>query len=481
MRVSAPNFGYFVHSGRHPGRMRKNRWKEGAPIVVPKVPTFNDPRLQTAVEQSGKKVENVFWDPIWEKKEEHPQWVPNSDDPRFSKYLPQPPVTAHPLWKDRTAFVFDEDTRLPCRLDQAKALAKTVVVEGLTPQVENLIGAYKMENEEEIIRRFVLQAVAWDQRKDKLPQWFQQPQPKDPFKFVTREDQLRHTKSHYPLGPSYQKQSENIMRDFMRICKISNHRHSQKSAGAPSLTASIENRHILHDCDFQATVPHLDDDLVHLSGRVHSLVFADAPLPPPVGTGVIADTVQEDIPKLWPIKPTIDLLPKHVYDDEDKLAFKRDGIPTLSHPLVPHTLGISWGKWWERYSLHDHHVYEAEDNLTRAFMITFGAAVAQARLQFGPSVQGDLPSPVVLQSIATNGFNFNFLTIQLNTLDFTTTDGVKNIAWIDAGEHNNIREDWRPTTFYPYRGSQKPYVSKEFNPVVFEKFLATYLNGAVQR
>ena len=32
--------------------------------------------------------------------------------------------------------MFDEDTKLQCRMDHAKALTKTVLVEGLTPQVE---------------------------------------------------------------------------------------------------------------------------------------------------------------------------------------------------------------------------------------------------------------------------------------------------------------------------------------------------------
>ena len=96
-----------------------------------------------------------------------------------------------------------------------------------------------MKNEEKIIRRFVLQAVAWDQKKDSLPNWFKEAEPKDPYKFVTREDQLRRTKVYSPVGPSYQKQSDNIMRDLMRICQISNHDHSEKRDEAPELSQSV--------------------------------------------------------------------------------------------------------------------------------------------------------------------------------------------------------------------------------------------------
>ena len=69
MRVTLPLAGYFVPRGIHPVRLRKHKWRAGGHLVVPKQVTFNDPRLQTAVEQSGKRVENVFWNPPWENKE----------------------------------------------------------------------------------------------------------------------------------------------------------------------------------------------------------------------------------------------------------------------------------------------------------------------------------------------------------------------------------------------------------------------------
>jgi hypothetical protein len=99
---------------------------------------------------------------------------------------------------------------------------------------------------------------------------------------------------------------------------------------------------------------------------------------------------------------------------------------------------------------------------------------------YGESVQGDLASPVVIQAIATNGFNFNLITFQLNTVDLASTDGIKNIAWVDSGPENNIREDWRPNTNATKFCEQKPYVLKEYNPEVFKKVLAIYLNGGVQ-
>lgn len=478
MRLTLSLRGYHGQFGPFPVRQRKHRWREGSEIVVPKDIRFNDPRLKTAVEQSGKPVDNPFWNPPWEKPESHPQWIPERDDPRFDEYLPQPPPQSHPLWKDQAAYVFDENTKLQCRMDQAKALTKTVVVDGLPVEVEELVGAFRLKNQDKIIRSFVLQAVAWDQTRDKLPMWFKPAEPNDPYKFVTREDQLRKWHAETPIGPPYQKQADNILADLIRICAISNHDHSEAREGAPTLTESLKNRHLLNDCDFQTVYSHSDGDLLHLSGKLSRVIYGDAPLPPPAGKQAVDETVGETIPTLWPMKPTLDLLPKHIYDDAAMLTFKK--TPSLSRPLYPHTIGISWGLWWDKYGNTLDRDNEPEDCLTRAFMMTFGAAVAQARLMHGKDVQGELRSPVVLQSIATNGFNFNFITLQLNTLDLSSPDGVKNIAWIDAGPQNNIREDWRPTTQMGSRDSQKPYVLREFNPVVFEKVLAMYLNGGVR-
>ena len=97
-----------------------------------------------------------------------------------------------------------------------------------------------MANQDEIVRRHVLQAVAWDPTKEEMPQWFKEAPQHDPYKFVTREDQLRHWRALVPLGPSYQKQADNLLGNLLRLCDISNHHHSEKSEDAPDLTESIK-------------------------------------------------------------------------------------------------------------------------------------------------------------------------------------------------------------------------------------------------
>ena len=50
-------------------------------------------------------------------------------------------------------------------------------------------------------------------------------------------------------------------------------------------------------------------------------------------------------------------------------------------------------------------------------MFAFAAAVGQARLLYGSSVEGQLPKPVVVNSVSTNGVWWEMGSFQLNTLD----------------------------------------------------------------
>lgn len=45
-----------------------------------------------------------------------------------------------------------------------------------------------------------------------------------------------------------------------------------------------------------------------------------------------------------------------------------------------------------------------------------------------------LEKPVVVQSIATDGQLFYFMVLQLNTLDLDSSDGIKNLVWMDGDQ-----------------------------------------------
>lgn len=105
----------------------------------------------------------------------------------------------------------------------------------------------------------------------------------------------------------------------------------------------------------------------------------------------------------------------------------------------------------------------------------------------------DLPTPFVTQCVVTNGVIFSYIHVQLNTTQLDTSDGLMNMVWLDA--NNALYQDMYPPLLKIRRtkGNRKtdrryirPLVRRdpelgcrELDVVVFRKFLACYLNGAL--
>ncbi len=113
-------------------------------------------------------------------------------------------------------------------------------------------------------------------------------------------------------------------------------------------------------------------------------------------------------------------------------------------------------------------------------MFSFGSALVQAR-QLYPN--GNLIKPVTVQSIFLLDELFHFVVFQLNTLNYNnnTNDKRYNYVWIDK---DNYLYDNRPSMVMhnPVYGTERNlqrYVLErlKYNPSVFEKFLALYLQG----
>jgi large subunit ribosomal protein L37 len=79
----------------------------------------------------------------------------------------------------------------------------------------------------------------------------------------------------------------------------------------------------------------------------------------------------------------------------------------------------------------------------------------------------DLPEPITIQCIQTDGRLFHFAVFQLNTLNLNGIDGKKNIFWMMP------RFPLFSSCMY-VKG--KPLL-EGYNPEVFSRFLAFFSNG----
>ncbi len=114
--------------------------------------------------------------------------------------------------------------------------------------------------------------------------------------------------------------------------------------------------------------------------------------------------------------------------------------------------------------------------MTNCFMLASG----QAKLLYGDDIVGkELPKPVCVQFVYTDGQHFHFAAYQLNTLKLDGDDGVKNVFWEgeaedgwtneygDAGEH-------RSKMFETCEYDKAIPTLEGYSPKAFNRFLAMY-------
>jgi hypothetical protein len=125
------------------------------------------------------------------------------------------------------------------------------------------------------------------------------------------------------------------------------------------------------------------------------------------------------------------------------------------------------------------HESTIDERLARMVMFAFGNALVQARRLYP---NGHLTRPVTVQSIFLLDEVFHFVVFQLNTLNYTdVTDKRYNYVWIDK---ENYLYAERPSMIVhnPVYGTERNlqrYILEKlkYNPLVFQKFLALYLQG----
>ena len=67
-----------------------------------------------------------------------------------------------------------------------------------------------------------------------------------------------------------------------------------------------------------------------------------------------------------------------------------------------------------------------DTEMSRALMSGFTVALGQARLRFGNTVTGDLPEPVRVNVICTDGMKYILGSVQINSMDLGSTS-TKNL------------------------------------------------------
>ncbi|KAK2143922.1 hypothetical protein NP493_4363g00000 [Ridgeia piscesae] len=198
----------------------------------------------------------------------------------------------------------------------------------------------------------------------------------------------------------------------------------------------------------------LGNNPILIQGEVEYLMSSNQPLAPFGSEDVIDSSVTHSLPDMFPVAPTIDLKHQHIWRDTNITGW-REGF---SHPH-PHTLYLTCSDFWS-----------VSQRNARGLAFCFAHALALAHSKYGNDTK-TLPEPISTQCVMTDGATFHFVCFQLNTLNFDSGDGVKNLVWFDNNNemYNKI---------LPKRTMLRNTKYEDYDPEVFKKILALYVNGA---
>ncbi|KAG8262659.1 39S ribosomal protein L37, mitochondrial [Homalodisca vitripennis] len=212
-------------------------------------------------------------------------------------------------------------------------------------------------------------------------------------------------------------------------------------------------RHVLHDAPLCASLMW-DSDPVMLEVRADMCLVSDKPLNPLVEP-VEAEGLE--VPELTVSHPLISLEEDNFYELKDVFPLQPDSkFSQVQTVIVHHNLT-------EVKNLFDAPVQESQ-LLGRSLMKAYTMAVTQARYNYGPQVK-ELPQPLVVQCVQTDGQNFHFSVLQLHSTE------------VDCHRRNVY---WSLPTLPLYEDCsyvQAVPLLQGYNPQVFKQLLAFYINN----
>ncbi|CAD1468491.1 unnamed protein product [Heterotrigona itama] len=327
---------------------------------------------------------------------------------------------------------FEDHNVLQEGVPQALLLTKTVKLNNELPEkIQKLITDIP-KNINNLSKRSVYTSMIYDAQQVKLSKLKDSDRPAWVFPRV--------------YGITSTRKMQNLSKKFLQLCE--------------SLCGlnDAQYKSVIHDGLLSACIGK-EDNFLKFSLKMDIMMMSSIPLAP------IADVNMDnnfDVPDLYPLHYTIGL-------SRDKL----DNIISSSKILYPLTMD---SPFMNVHTIFINHNPEEVKNLTdlpvtedqihaRSMIKSFGAAAICAQQKFGLSVK-ELPEPIVVQCIQSDGQNFHFSVYQLNTLDIDGKEGIKNFWWSEP----SIKLYEQAL----YKNGQS--CLEGYNSDVFKRYLAFYKN-----
>lgn len=410
----------------------KQRWTHHRRLIWKNKGVYRPEKLPPVAQSLGitpVDVHKFLYPPNEEEK-----WQPPPGDLRFEHFTEKVPETEKKDYHEETLYHLSTINKFSEGINQACMLTKTQSFEGFPTEIQDLIGKVSIKDQELCLQRAIMQSQVWDSARTLLP------------RHIDRENlQWKFART---FGITHKRSASILLSNMIRMCQ-----------GLVGQYPSMLDRQFVLKPGYETVYKYKDFNL-RIASELECLAVGRKPFKPFGDAELVKESVDYTLPDMYPVLPTIDLNQTNNYTIREQGVLK-DKIPTNipSQPLL--MFAISTQFWKPEYK----QAYN--------IMQCFGFAAQEARRLYGPTVK-ELPQPITLINVNMDWTTLNFLCFQLNTVDVSTDEGVKNFVWYDSGNKMFVKhhpQPWKEEEMY------KKFRYTDFNPEPFEKFLAVFLHG----
>lgn len=298
-----------------------------------------------------------------------------------------PEDQTHPNWHNQVCHTYGNSTVLLQGLPQAQVLINAIVIDNFPQNIEENISRLQVASSvDRNVRSAILASHVYDAQQVKLPK----------VKLLDRP-------------------AINLPRDYGISCERRMRLLTNKllSECEKLVGPAITSHRKLADCvDFKVTL-FKDEDLLQFSVSAEKVLTSSRPIEP------VKSNYNGELPNLHPVKYTVTMPKKHIYTTDN--AYFPSNLVSCSHP---HTVFLHFNKELVT-NLHGTTV-TASQFQSRTMLTAFAVAASRAKQLYGDSLTKQLPKPIVVQIIQTDGRSFHFGVLQLNTLELSGTVADRN-------------------------------------------------------
>lgn len=407
----------------------------------------------------------------WRKVDHNPAklpwaWIPDDWEEKntidydrekeLEKYIPGYETKVrdieHPDYHERVNYSFVPDTKLIEGFKQALCLTKSVLYEEMPSVIQQLTEVAEIPDQDDKVIKIFQHAHLFDI---------------DPENFDTKNRRQKRYQDNFKIFPTVGRYCPLILENLIRLCY--QHPYSLGCVNSRMLAKKVEcSTYVRRVSETNSEMmSHVENDwLVSFKSGGGMQLLSKFPMQPFVDSEVVDQSASIALPNTFPVLPVVDLAKTNIYQKEISSGLV-EGAPISNM----HTLFL--------LNLNGMTAEELYGQMTCQL---FACLHSRAVSKYG-SDPIDLEEPVCGQAIGTDGQDFQFLCMQLNTTKLDSDKGIKNMVWTNApSEDTPLGKRYLPLPMYQscsHRDWQSPGYYTGYDPSVFKYFLAMWLNGSV--